>query len=113
MIGLTNLPGSWEHFYNDFVTDGVKYMFRVSTVSLLKVDISVLIVESNSDFVDETSREVSLDKSDISVLSVENVNEDKSQGNLLLRRKSFFLRYLDVLLLSFTLRYVCCLMMLQ
>ena len=37
MIGLTNLPGSWEHFYNDFVTDGVKYMFRVSTVSLLKV----------------------------------------------------------------------------
>ena len=47
-------------------------------VSLLNVDMSVLIVESNSDFVDETSREVSLDKSDISVLNVENVNDDKS-----------------------------------
>ena len=39
---------------------------------------SVLIVESNSDFVYETSREVSLDKSEISVLNVENVNDDKS-----------------------------------
>ena len=39
---------------------------------------SVLIVDSNSDFVDETSREVSLLKSDISVLSVKKVNEERS-----------------------------------
>ena len=39
---------------------------------------SVLIVVSNSDFVDETSLDVSLDKSDISVLSEENVSDDKS-----------------------------------
>ena len=36
---------------------------------------SVLIVDSNSDFVDETSLEVSLLKSDISVLNDEKVNE--------------------------------------
>ena len=39
---------------------------------------SVLIVESNSDFVEDTSLEVSLLKSDISVLSDENVSDDKS-----------------------------------
>ena len=39
---------------------------------------SVLIVDNNSDFVDETSREVSLDKSLISVLKDENVNEERS-----------------------------------
>ena len=38
----------------------------------------MLIVDSNSDFVDDTSLEVSLDKSDISVLSEENVSDDKS-----------------------------------
>ena len=39
---------------------------------------SVLIVDSNSDFVDETSLEVSLLKSDISVLNDEKVNEERS-----------------------------------
>ena len=39
---------------------------------------SVLIVESNSDFVEDTSLEVSLLKSDISVLNDENVSDDKS-----------------------------------
>ena len=39
---------------------------------------SVLIVESNSDLVDDTSLEVSLDKSLISVLNVKKVNEDRS-----------------------------------
>ena len=39
---------------------------------------SVLIVESNSDLVDDTSLEVSLDKSLISVLNVEKVNEERS-----------------------------------
>ena len=48
------------------------------TVSLLNVDMSVLIVESNSDLVDDTSLEVSLDKSLISVLNVEKVNEERS-----------------------------------
>ena len=39
---------------------------------------SVLIVDSNSDFVEDTSLEVSLLKSDISVLNDENVSDDKS-----------------------------------
>ena len=39
---------------------------------------SVLIVDNNSDFVDEISREVSLLISLISVLKVKNVSEDKS-----------------------------------
>ena len=40
---------------------------------------SVLIVDSNSDLVDDNSLEVSLLKSDISVLSVKNVSDDKSE----------------------------------
>ena len=39
---------------------------------------SVLIVDSNSDFVEDTSLEVSLLKSEISVLNDENVSDDKS-----------------------------------
>ena len=39
---------------------------------------SVLIVDSNSDLVDDISLEVSLLKSDISVLNDENVSDDKS-----------------------------------
>jgi len=38
----------------------------------------VLIVETNSDFVDDISRDVSLLRSEISVLKVEKVIEDKS-----------------------------------
>ena len=48
------------------------------TVSLLNVDISVLIVESNSDFVEETTLEMSLLRSDVSVLNDENVREERS-----------------------------------
>ena len=39
----------------------------------------MLIVDSNSDLVDDISLEVSLDKSEISVLSVKNVSDDKSE----------------------------------
>ena len=38
----------------------------------------MLIVDSNSDFVDDISRDVSLLRSEISVLSDEKVREDKS-----------------------------------